>query len=97
MDQLLPDETELVGQWTDTDGKTRGDAVCDRIARLTSEILDVVQVHPRSGVWSRLFRDPADGRYWERYYPQGGAQGSGAPALRLVTKQERAMKYGATR
>jgi hypothetical protein len=93
MDGLLPHETELVGGWIESDGKVLADAVCRRIERLTSGTLDVVQDHPRARGWKRLFRDTADGRYWERYYPQGEMHGGGPPALRLVAEQELATEY----
>lgn len=93
MDELQPNETELVGQWIESDGKVQADAVCHRIERLTGEILEVVQDHPKAGGWRRLFCDTADGRYWERYYPQGEMHGGGPPALRLMSDRELATEY----
>lgn len=93
MDKLAPDEIELVGRWIESDGKMRGDAVCDRIDGLTGGILDVIQDHPKDGGWRRLFRDTADGRFWERYYPQGEMHGGGPPALRLISDREVASEY----
>ncbi|PZU11806.1 Imm27 family immunity protein [Sphingomonas sp.] len=93
MDELSPHETELVGRWIESDGKVRGDAVCGRIERLTGGILDVVQDHPEASGWRRLFRDIADGRYWERYYPQSEMHGGGPPALRLIADHEVTTEY----
>ena len=94
MDTLLSHETELTGRWIETDGKVRGDAVCERIYRLTNGILDMVQDHPRLGGWTRLFRDKADGRYWERTYPQSELHGGGPPALRWISEQVVRKEYG---
>jgi hypothetical protein len=48
-----------------------------------------------SGAWETLYRDPSDGRYWERTYPSGELHGGGPPALRCMTADEARRKYGA--
>ncbi|TFU00389.1 hypothetical protein EUV02_15195 [Polymorphobacter arshaanensis] len=93
MDPLLPHEIELTGKWIALDGDVQGDAVCERIDYLT-EILDVVQDHPQAGGWRRLFRDPADGRYWELTYPQAELHAGGPPALRWISDDEMKQEYG---
>ena len=93
MDALLPHETALTGKWIETHDGIRGDVTCDRIARLTDGVLDVVQDHPKSGGWVRLFRDVGDGRYWERSYPQSEMHGGGPPALRWIGDEELAREY----
>lgn len=77
------------GRWND-----EGDQTCGRIGRLTNGVLNVIQDHPNAGGWQRLFRDGVDGRYWERYYPQGELHSGGPPAPRLLTAREAAAEYG---
>jgi hypothetical protein len=94
MDILLPHETELTGRWLEIEGKVHGDAVCKRIHDLTNGVLNSIQDHPKSGGWTRLFRDPADGRYWERTYLQSGLHGGGPPTLRSITMEKVIEEYG---
>ena len=94
MAALLPHETDLTGNWVEIGVKVRGDAVCDRIASLTGGILDIVQDHLRSGGWVRLYRDKADGRYWERSYPQSELHGGGPPRLRCISDDAVEREYG---
>lgn len=91
---LLPHETELTGKWIEIGGAVRGDAVCERIARLTDGMLDIVRDYPEAGGWVRLFRDKADGRYWERSYPQSELHGGGPPVLRWIHNEEVEKEYG---
>jgi hypothetical protein len=94
MTALLPHETELTGLWIEIGGQVRGDAVCDRIASLTGGILDIVQDHPTSGGWVKLYRDKEDGRYWERSYPQSELHGGGPPRLRWISDGAVEKEYG---
>jgi len=48
---------------------------------------------PLAGAWEMLFKDPDDGRYWERTYPQGEMHGGGSPELRCLSPQDAAAKY----
>jgi hypothetical protein len=52
-----------------------------------------VAVHPEHGAWEILFRDPADGRYWELTYPQGGMQGGGPKRLKVLDVGSACAKY----
>lgn len=94
MKTLQPDENELVGKWLSEGSTVRGDDTCNRIEWLTSEVLGKMAVSKSWGAWETLFRDPADGRYWERTYPQGHLQGGGPPCLRCLTLSEAKAKYG---
>ena len=67
----MPHERMLTGRWVDVDGEIRHDETCERIEKLVGGHLVEVAVSPQSGAWETLFRDPDDGRYWERVYPQG--------------------------
>lgn len=94
MNNLQPNETLLTGQWTIHDGRMHRDATCERIEWLVSRYLQKIADSPRSGAWETLYRDPHDGRLWERTYPQGEMQGGGPPQLRHLEANEAKRKYG---
>jgi hypothetical protein len=87
-----PDETTLIGNWVKVDDKVVGDATCARIHDLTEEYLETVGFS-ESGAWETLYRDPEDGRYWERVYPQGDWHGGGPPALINLSDEEAKTRY----
>ena len=92
---LRPDEVELEGKWQ-IDGSTmRADSVCARIEELTTSVLELVAHSPQVGAWETLFRDPSDGRFWERTYPQGELHGGGPPRLAVISREEAKRKYEA--
>jgi Immunity protein 27 len=95
MNRLQPNEQILTGAWLVQDGRARGDAACERIEWLIAHHLQKIADRPRSGAWETLYRDPEDGRYWERTYPQGEMHGGGPPQLKRLTIQEASDKYGA--
>jgi len=92
--KLLPHETELTGKWIVEGREARRDAICERIEWLIAEHLKQLAVSEQWGAWETLFRDPDDGRYWERTYPQGEMQGGGPPQLRCLSADEAKRKYG---
>jgi hypothetical protein len=89
---LGPDETCLIGEWVARDGRVVADDTCHRVETLVSEQL--VQLAQTADGWSKLFRDPADGRLWEQSYPQGEMHGGGPPSLQCVSHQVALAKYG---
>jgi hypothetical protein len=95
MNKLQPNEQILTGTWLVQDGRARGDAACERIEWIITHHLQKIVDSPQSGAWATLYRDPEDGRYWERTYPQGGLHGGGPPQLKCLTIQEASEKYGA--
>jgi hypothetical protein len=90
---LQPHETELTGQWIAENGEVRGDAACERINWLVTSHLEKLAFSPESGGWDTLFRDPGDGRYWERIYPQSELHGGGPPQLLCLSKVLAFTKY----
>jgi len=68
------------------------DDVTKRIYALTKSYL--VELGQDASGWETLFRDPKDGRYWERTYPQGELQGGGPPQLICLSADEARKKYG---
>jgi hypothetical protein len=91
--KLASEEVELVGSWSFDGTKMHADAVCERIEYLTSQVLERIGVSRLYGAWETLFRDPADGRLWERTYPHGELQGGGPPQLKLISLEEAKHKY----
>ena len=95
MTKLQPSETVLTGSWIAQNGKVHGDAICERIKWLLAHHLQKVADSPRWGVWKTLDRDPDDGRYWERTYPQSELHGGLPPELRVLATEDSRQKYGA--
>jgi hypothetical protein len=76
------------------DGRVRADATGERNECLTSRYLE--KIAASGGGWDTLFRDPDDGRYWERTYPMGDMQGGGPPSLFVLSAEKAYAKYGFT-
>lgn len=89
--QILPSETVIVGEWTAHQGSVKANDAALRIEKLINGYLHEVAVSDDG--WSRLFRDPSDGRLWELTYPDGSAHGGGAPRLTQVEEEEVAKRY----
>jgi hypothetical protein len=85
---LRAGEVEFVGAWVKAEGRVVGDETCKRIEALVRGTLQHVADHPTDGAWQSLFRDPADGRLWERTYPHGDWHGGGPPTIRFITEAE---------
>ena len=94
MKRLQSNEIQLIGSWTYQGDRVTGDDVCERIEWLTSHVLEQVAVSREYGAWETLFRDPQDGRFWERTYPQSEMQGGGPPILSNLSEEKAGDKYG---
>jgi hypothetical protein len=94
MEDLQPNETELVGQWIAEGRTVRGDEVCHRIRWLVAERLKKIAISKEYGAWETLFQDPSDGRYWEQTYPQSEMHGGGPPKLLMLKPEQAKTKYG---
>lgn len=92
---LRPSETTLVGNWIERAGKVVGDEACNRVNWLVERVLEEVAVSSQSGGWDTLYRDPADGRYWERTYPHSEWHGGGPPTLACISEEAAKKKYAA--
>jgi hypothetical protein len=64
-----------------------GDAICDRVEWLTASCLE--KLGQNDAELAELYRDPQDGRLWERLLPFPG----GPPTLRLITHQDALQKF----
>lgn len=91
---LQPNEQLLTGYWNEKNGEVCGDTVCARIEWLLTYHLHKITDSPLWGAWETLYRDPNDGRFWERTYPQSEMHGGGPPQLRCLTLDEARQKYG---
>lgn len=91
----MPNEQVLTGGWLVKDGRAREDAICQRIEWLVAHHLHKIAESPQSGAWETLYRDPDDGRYWERIYPQSEMHGGGPSQLKCLSAREASDKYGA--
>lgn len=89
---LLKEETELRGSWITRDGGIVADEICRRIDLLLANRLEKIRTD--SSGWNLLLRDPLDGRYWERTYPQSEMHGGGPPMLKVVSLEQAQSKYG---
>ncbi|MEP6848310.1 MAG: Imm27 family immunity protein [Acidobacteriota bacterium] len=89
--ELRPTEKELIGKWIKVNDKIVADPVQERIEWLINNRLQKVGTD-ESG-WDTLFQDEADGRFWERIYPDGYMHGGGPPALIYLSEQEATRKY----
>ena len=74
------------------DGEIDGDETCLRIQDLINERLENIGLSEVNGGWETLFRDPKDGRYWERTYPNSSWHGGGPPALICLFQEEAKQK-----
>jgi hypothetical protein len=85
---LKAEETELVGMWLDLGIKVTGDAVYDRVEWLTADRLEKLAMN--DDMLAELYRDPGDGRLWEKVLPFAG----GPPTLRCLAPADAADRFG---
>ena len=85
-------ETALIGQWHTEGARVVADHTCLRIESLVSSHL--VEVSRSGDGWSTLFLDPADGRLWERTFPQSQFHGGGPPSLHQISSDRAMATYG---
>ena len=95
--KLRPSGVLLEGRWFLDNDVMRADKIAERIRWLIDHHLHEVAEHPQWGAWEILYRDPEDGRYWERTFPRGELQGNGPPRLQLIAPDAAARKYGLAR
>ncbi len=87
-EELKPEETELVGMWLDLGGSVTGDAVADRVAWLTAKRLK--KLAEDGDTLAELYRDPRDGRLWEKLFPFSG----GPATLRCISPADATDRFG---
>ncbi len=84
-------ESQLAGTWQRVGDGLQLDDVSRRIERLTREALEPMSLSGDG--WSALYRDPIDGRLWERTYPARDARGEGPPHLQTISQEKATAKY----
>jgi hypothetical protein len=88
---LKPEESHLVGYWLDLGNGVEKDAVWERIEWLIFSKLELIS-KKTSGTES-LYRDPADGRYWEFTLRASHMKGGGPPSLKIISREQAKKKY----
>ena len=91
MKTLQPYETDLLGDWIVSGTQVEGDEVCKRIKWVVAE--KIQEVTTDASGWDVLYRDPADGRYWELTYPKSHMHGGGPPRLTNLSLDQVKAKY----
>lgn len=95
MKKLQTKETELIGARLTGDRMDIDAKTCERIDWLLNNALDIFGYGEESGGWDKLYRDPADGRFWLLTYPFSEMHGGGPPTLRhlALTENEARARY----
>ena len=88
---LQATETTLQGDSVDLGTRIVPDEVNVRISYLVRARLQSVAT--AEGGWLHLFRDPADGRYWELSYPEGQEDRTGPRRLAVIEPAVATGKY----
>lgn len=88
---INPNETVISGGWELIEGRMVPDATLARIQQLVRDQLE--KIADIGGGWETLFRDPADGRFWERINPRSEMHGGGPESLRCIDKNSAECKY----
>jgi immunity protein 27 of polymorphic toxin system len=93
--RLNANEDSINGEWIFRDGKMVGDSNCKRIEWLIQHHLRKIADSIATRGWETLYRDPDDGRYWEKTYPHSEMHGGGPPRLQTIASEQVKGKYGA--
>ena len=88
---LTATETEIIGQWSSTNGTVCEDANAKRIHWLLARHLTYLGTD-ESG-WQKLYVNPKDGQCWELSYPQSDLTGGGPPALTRMAQDAAQQLY----
>ena len=91
MSLLGPDEKVIEGRWLPVGKKIVADDAASRIEALVAGPLTLVATSADG--WSKLFRDPRDGRFWEHTYPQCEMHGGGPPRLEVISPDAARLRY----
>jgi len=95
--RIQPHETEFAGKWVIEGGRVRGDATCERLKWLTQTYLVPIayRVQSPGRKQEALYRDPIDGRLWERSFQLNKTNRDGPARLAVLTPQQAEEKYTA--
>lgn len=81
----------MIGGWKLGEKVLEEDFASQRIKWLITNHL--LKVGTDSSGWVTLYRDPADGRFWELTYPESDSHGGGSPCLTHLPDEEIRLKY----
>jgi hypothetical protein len=91
--ELKAQDSFLAGYWIDLGSGMVRDAGWERIDWLVNNRLELL-AKAASGP-DALYRDPRDGRLWEKVHPAPHLKDGGPPQLQVITAEEAKRKYGA--
>jgi hypothetical protein len=89
METLPPDVTTIQGYWLDLGSRMVPDSTWERINRLTTDYLELLAT---SLDGTTLYRDPGDGRYWEKT-PVAADLPQGPPVLTALSSDQARARY----
>ncbi|MFA5515093.1 MAG: Imm27 family immunity protein [Desulfuromonadales bacterium] len=89
---LGPEETFLAGYWIDLGSGMVRDANWERIDWLVNNHLELVK--RGDSLPDALYRDPRDGRLWEKTHHSPQLKDGGPPQLQAITAEEARERYG---
>jgi len=84
--KITPDEKIISGKWLKSENGVITDENCKRIEYLTDHYLEKIDTD--SSGWNKLYKDPADGRFWVKTYPNSEMHGGGPPHLKEISPTE---------
>ena len=90
MEPLRTEETAIQGYWLDLGSRMVPDSNWERINQLTEGHL--VLLAASSDGTTRLYRDPADNRYWEQT-PVSVTLPQGPPRLTAISEEQARVRY----
>lgn len=89
MEPLSTEETTIRGYWLDLGSRVVPDSGWERINRLTEQ-LELLATSTDGA--AKLYRDPADGRYWERT-PISPSLPQGPPLMTVISEEQARASY----
>lgn len=91
MNKLQAHEVKLQATLKHNGFEMENDTIGERMQFLISNYL--IEIATDSSGWFKLFRDPANNRYWELSYSESGLQGDGAALLVCISEHDAKAKY----
>ncbi len=89
MEPLSTEETMIRGYWLDLGSRMVPDSGWERINRLTEQ-LELLATSSDGA--TKLYRNPADGRFWERT-PISSTLPQGPPLMTVITEEQARIAY----
>lgn len=90
--KIEPHETFFSGESPFVDGRFVETESARRLRDLLANHL--IRIAASADGWDVLYRDPDDGRLWERTCPHSEMHGGGPSELRCLSRSDAVAKYG---